>query len=98
MDVRTQPPPRSGHRTRPQKYLHFSFAEGDEALIERLPPAQQKVLKSPGTYEQRAQDLGVAIGTVRSRLHRARAALIRLREIEAQRVAPREATDSAPPP
>lgn len=65
---------------RAQRYLHFRLAPGDEALIDKLPPAQQHALRSEGSYAKRAEQLGVAIGTVRSRLHRAREALCRLRE------------------
>jgi DNA-directed RNA polymerase specialized sigma24 family protein len=81
MDIRPNPPaPRPAAERRQQKYLHFAFLPGDEALIEQLPAEQQVALKSEGSYAQRAQEQGLAIGTVRSRLHRARAALVRLRE------------------
>jgi len=64
---------------RKQRYLHFELLPSDEKLIEQLPPEQQKVLRSEGSYAKRAQEIGVAIGTIRSRLHRAREALSRLR-------------------
>jgi hypothetical protein len=64
---------------RQQKYLHFRLMPGDESLIEQLTMDQQKILKSEGSYSKRAEDLGVAVGTVRSRLHRAREALLKLR-------------------
>ena len=64
---------------RQQKYLHFRFMPGDEPLIEQLTMDQQEILKSQGSYSKRAEDLGVAVGTVRNRLHRAREALLKLR-------------------
>lgn len=68
------------HRSsRNQKYLHFKLLPGDDKLIEQLSPEQQAALRSEGSYLKRAAQLGVALGTVRSRLHRAREALSRLR-------------------
>jgi len=64
---------------RNQKYLHFALIPGDETLIEQLSPEHQKALRSEGSYEKRAREFGVAVGTIRSRLHRAREALSRLR-------------------
>ncbi|MES2256554.1 MAG: hypothetical protein V4559_16130 [Pseudomonadota bacterium] len=64
---------------RNQKYLHFALLPGDEILIDQLSPEHQKILRSEGSYEKRADEFGVAVGTIRSRLHRAREALSRLR-------------------
>jgi hypothetical protein len=71
----------SQRTSRNQKYLHFRLLPGDEALIEQLSPGQRAILKSDGSYVKRAEDLGIAIGTVRSRLHRAREALSQLRAL-----------------
>jgi DNA-directed RNA polymerase specialized sigma24 family protein len=85
MDIRPNPPAtRPAAERRQQKYLHFALLPGDEALIEQLPAEQQAALRSEGSYAQRAQEQGIAIGTIRSRLHRARAALVRLRESQKQ--------------
>ncbi|HXS05357.1 MAG TPA: sigma-70 region 4 domain-containing protein [Rhizomicrobium sp.] len=80
MDTRTLPshfPPQT--KKREQKFARFDFLPGDEDLIAQLPPEQQAALRAQGSYAQRAQEMGIAVGTVRSRLHRARAALVRLR-------------------
>ena len=81
MDTRTQ----NSHlpfptRKREPKFAKFVLEPGDEDLIAQLPAEQQAALRSEGSYVERAQQMGVAIGTVRSRLHRARAALTQLRE------------------
>jgi len=64
---------------RGQKYFHFVVLPEDAPLIDQLPPDQQNVLRSEGSYAERAGKLGIPIGTLRSRLHRARDALLRLR-------------------
>jgi DNA-directed RNA polymerase specialized sigma24 family protein len=90
MDTRTNP---SMQNPRPEKrmakYSRFALLPEDEELIAQLPPEQQAALRSEGSYAARAEQMGVAIGTVRSRLHRARAALVRLREA-------RDGTSGAP--
>lgn len=65
---------------RKQKFLGFAFEPGDAELLPSLPEGQRQLLQTEGQYKDRAQKLGLPIGTVRSRLHRARAALLRLRE------------------
>lgn len=64
---------------RPQKYLNFRVQPEDHALLASLPEPQRDVLLTDGIYEERARQLGIPVGTVRSRLHRARAALEALR-------------------
>jgi len=81
MDTRPNPSiqnPRPEKRT--AKYSRFALLPEDQDLIAELPAEQQAALRSEGSYAARAEQMGVAIGTVRSRLHRARAALVRLRE------------------
>jgi len=81
--------------SREQKYLHFALLPEDEALLVELSPEQQSILRTQGSYRKRAEALGIAIGTVRSRLHRAREALSRLR---AERDADRAPAAQAPRP
>lgn len=49
-------------------------------LLSFLPESQRATLLSSGSYSERAEKLGVPIGAVRSRLHRARVALVALRQ------------------
>jgi DNA-directed RNA polymerase specialized sigma24 family protein len=65
---------------REQRYYRFRFQQGDMELIEQLRPEHREVLLlSEGSYVERAARLNIAVGTLRSRLHRARAALEALR-------------------
>jgi DNA-directed RNA polymerase specialized sigma24 family protein len=97
MDPRPHLPTRNtATEKRVQKFLDFTFVPGDEALVARLPPAQQRVLLSEGTYATRAQEHGIPIGTVRSRLHRAREALVKLRESHAKNELPNVPTEGDP--
>ena len=75
-------------KKRPQKYTGFALQPGDEELFHQLSPQQQEILRSKGTYNDLAAAFGVAVGTIRSRLHRARAALSALRERSAQQLPP----------
>jgi DNA-directed RNA polymerase specialized sigma24 family protein len=65
---------------RKQKYINFTLLPSDAALLPSLSEEQRTLLQTEGRYKERALKLGLLIGTVRSRLHRARAALQRLRE------------------
>ena len=73
-----------GPKKRPQKYTGMALQPGDETFLDQLSPGQQEILRSKGTYHDLAAVFGVAVGTIRSRLHRARAALFALRERSAQ--------------
>jgi hypothetical protein len=53
--------------------------ESDEPLLDTLEPKAQAVLRTTGSYNERAIVLNVPVGTLRSRLHRARAKLVALR-------------------
>jgi DNA-directed RNA polymerase specialized sigma24 family protein len=75
---------------RAQKHQHFMLTSADEALVAMLPPEQQAALRSEGSYAQRAEQMGVAIGTVRSRLHRARNALVKLRQRRDEENSPKD--------
>jgi DNA-directed RNA polymerase specialized sigma24 family protein len=80
MDTRTNSAMHPPREKRTARYSRFELTPDDQDLIARLPAEQQAALHSEGSYASRAEQMGVAIGTVRSRLHRARAALVRLRE------------------
>jgi len=58
----------------------FIIFESDEPLIATLQPYHQNVLRWTGPYAEMAAQLQVSPGTLRSRLHRARAALVALRQ------------------
>jgi len=72
--------PFDAHSPEPSEDAHTALT----ALIEDLPPAQREVLVLCGllgySYEGAAELLGVPVGTIRSRLHRARTALGTIRE------------------
>jgi DNA-directed RNA polymerase specialized sigma24 family protein len=63
-------------------FFRFRLRAEDAELIRQLPPLYQAVLESEGAYGERAAALNVPIGTVRSRLHRARKALQQLRDAQ----------------
>jgi hypothetical protein len=54
--------------------------EEDAPLIEKLSASHREILLAKGNYKEIGHNLNVPIGTVRSRLHRAREALQRLRQ------------------
>jgi len=58
----------------------FVIVESDEPLIAALSPNHQIVLHLTGSYAEMREQLKVPPGTLRSRLHRARAALVALRQ------------------
>jgi DNA-directed RNA polymerase specialized sigma24 family protein len=65
---------------RSQKYQGFALQAGDQELINQLSARQQEILLAKGDYSELSSQLGIPLGTVRSRLHRARAALTKLRQ------------------
>jgi len=65
---------------RPQPFGNFHLRDSDEELIAQLHPKHQAILRSNGGYAEIAETLNIPLGTVRSRLHRARAALVLLRQ------------------
>jgi len=61
------------------KYADVNLLPSDAPLIQLMRPEHAAVMRLPGSLGDKARALGVPIGTVRSRLHRARAHLVRLR-------------------
>lgn len=55
------------------------LTESDNSLIAKLPLHFQTILRQEGDINQISQRLDMPVGTVKSRLHRARAALTALR-------------------
>jgi DNA-directed RNA polymerase specialized sigma24 family protein len=83
-DHATVPATPRPNRQRAQQFKGMHVLESDEPLLATLKQREQAVLRTTGSYEDRARKLGVPVGTVRSRLHRARAKLIALRTHEAR--------------
>jgi DNA-directed RNA polymerase specialized sigma24 family protein len=67
--------------------MRFELREGDEELLLQLSAKHSAALLAKGSYEKRAASLGIARGTFKSQLHRARARLEELRK------APQETAD-----
>jgi hypothetical protein len=63
----------------PQPFRGFRILPSDDVLIAKLKPEYRAVLRATGTYAELAQQFKVSDGTLRNRLHRARAALVALR-------------------
>lgn len=57
----------------------YLLTEADEFLLAQLPDPFVEILRQEGSMEEIAQRLNIAPGTVKSRTHRARAALDQLR-------------------
>jgi DNA-binding NarL/FixJ family response regulator len=64
-------------RQRRQRF--FPLTEQDEPLLAQLSPRYVEILRQEGQMADIATRLALPIGTVKSRLHRARAALMALR-------------------
>lgn len=86
MDTPALNPPARARRE--QRYFRFRLEPADVALMDQLPEEQRAALLSDGSYRDRAGKLNIPIGTLRSRLHRGRAALQALRDDAARDQAP----------
>jgi DNA-directed RNA polymerase specialized sigma24 family protein len=69
-------------RQRRQRF--FPLTEQDEPLLAQLSPRYVEILRQDGQMTDIASRLNLPIGTVKSRLHRARAALTQLRRQQAE--------------
>jgi DNA-directed RNA polymerase specialized sigma24 family protein len=67
--------PRRTHRRR----TSYLLTEEDEFLLQQLPERQAEMLRQEGSLEEISSRLQLPLGTVKSRTHRARAALDVLR-------------------
>jgi hypothetical protein len=67
-------------RQRASQFKGMYLLETDEPFVATLWPNEQAVLRTTGSYKERARELNVPLGTLRSRLHRARAKLVALRK------------------
>jgi hypothetical protein len=70
----------------PYSYQRKPFGplkESDLPLVARLPHHYREILQQEGDMSQIAMRLAMPVGTIKSRLHRARAALSALREEQA---------------
>lgn len=61
------------------KLKNFAITDADAPLLPMLSPAHRAVLSATGSYAEIATALTIAEGTVKSRIHRAKLALIALR-------------------
>lgn len=60
-------------------HLRFKLEPGDEVYLHFLPEDRRALLMADGSYRELAERFCIPIGTVRSRLHRARAVISDLR-------------------
>ena len=67
-------------QTRRRKFFRFTSTDSDQELIPNLSEEHRAILLEDGTYNELASRFGIALGTVCSRLHHARAALESLRQ------------------
>lgn len=73
--MRSEPEVQTPRRPR----ARFHQTPENEPLLEKLVPEHRDVLAASGSYEDIAAQLSLPVGTVKSRLHRARKALEKMR-------------------
>jgi DNA-directed RNA polymerase specialized sigma24 family protein len=62
------------------KFARFQILETDAPLINHLTAEHRALIERKSDYKGVAAELGLPVGTVKSRIHRARASLVKLRE------------------
>lgn len=75
----TEPSSEQRGRRANRRKSSYLLTEADEFLLGQLPAPYVEILRQDGSMEDIAQRLNIAPGTVKSRTHRARAALDALR-------------------
>lgn len=70
----TNTPRRKGH-----VLTGIGFLKSDIEFIDQMSPEHFAILTTKGSYKDKAKALNIPVGTVRSRLHRARKAVLALR-------------------
>ena len=75
----TEPGGEQRARRTNRRRTSYLLTEADEFLLGQLPAPFAEILRQEGSMEEIARRLNVAPGTVKSRTHRARAALDKLR-------------------
>jgi hypothetical protein len=88
ISISHQPIPHEKPSRRAQPFAGFTLRESDEELLDQLTPHHQALLRCHGSYGDLAERFGIPIGTLRSRLHRARAALSQLRQSRSNKEEP----------
>ena len=77
--LRPEPGAEQSTRRSNRRKSSYHLTEADEFLLGQLPEPYVEILRQEGSMEEIAQRLNIAPGTVKSRTHRARAALDALR-------------------
>jgi DNA-directed RNA polymerase specialized sigma24 family protein len=67
------------------RFQDFKVTDADAPLIDRMKPEHREVLRATGKYEEIAANLRLSVGTVKSRINRARHRLVRMRAEQAGR-------------
>ena len=84
-DIGTRPEENADIPASQQPPSGVKVGDGDETLLRYMSPNQLEILRMEGTYRKIAKRLNIPIGTVRSRLSRARA---RLRQLKSKLSSP----------
>lgn len=60
----------------------FEITHADQPLLEKLSESHREIILASGQMHVIADNMGIPVGTVKSRLHRARMVLVALRPVE----------------